>query len=868
MNAKNLKVLSTILFVILIIALGFIPSYTNAQLPNDEEMLKRYDTNGDGKLDANELRNMRQEMGNNMFRGGFDGGRPGGRGFGPMGGPGGGPMGFQQEDLVKKFDSDGDGKLNDSERKSAREYIKNQDRGPRPPIRFQRQTSQEKKFVEIEKTFSYDTKADLYDEKILRTLYFQFPNDDWFDELADFYRTNVEVPADLIVDDVTYRSVGVRFRGNTSYMMAGEKKPMNISIDYEDKNQRLYGYKTLNLLNCNTDPSLVREVLYSRICRNYIPAMKANFVKVVVNGENWGIYANVQQFNKDFVRDWFGTKDGVLWKVPANFSGIGALVWRGPDKANYKNIYELKTTNAPNAWTDLIKLCDVLNNTPKDQLESALKPIFDIDSALWFIALENVFSDSDGYISRGSDYCIYEDNKGRFHLIPYDNNETFTNEGPGPGFRRENPNSTQRSIIDDKNEMRPVITRLLSVPHLRARYIAHVRTIINEWLDWQKLEPILNEYQTLIGEEVKIDDKKQYSYEAFVSNLTQDKNSGNEFDDSPEDFGPPDGPPGNFMPPQGGFGGPPPDNFGPPGGFRGGPGRFGPGGPQAINLKTFIEQRRQFFLDQPEINKAVPTIESVSTIPSDKAFKANEPVKVKAKITGDVKVDSVLLYYVNGENMPFESVPMFDDGAHNDDKAGDRIYGAEIPPYSTGVVCYYVEARAISSSGTTVFAPEKAELGAFKYKISPSVTKGFPVVINEIVASNKKELASSQEKSEDWIELFNNSDKNIDLTGLHITDDPNDLRKWTFPAKTIISAKGYLIIWADKDKNDKIGLHANFKISKKGGEILLVDKDERGNTVLDRVKFDEQKGNSIGRLPDGVGEFKQLTMTPGKSNKL
>ena len=152
------------------------------------------------------------------------GGRPGGGGFGPE---------FQQENLVEKFDVDKDGKLNDEERKNAREYVKNQAgdrRRQMQRIETPSETPKEKTMVEIEKTFSYDTKAGLYDEKVLRTLYLQFPNDEWFSELADFYRTEVDVPANLIVDGVTYASVGIRFRGNTSYMMASEKKSFNISI--------------------------------------------------------------------------------------------------------------------------------------------------------------------------------------------------------------------------------------------------------------------------------------------------------------------------------------------------------------------------------------------------------------------------------------------------------------------------------------------------------------------------------------------------------------------------------------------------------------------------------------------------------------
>ncbi len=573
-------VLSNVLTVVVILLLN---NFAYSQPPgmfgpppfDDEEMIKQFDADGDGKLNMEELRRMRDMQGGMNDRG-FPPGPPG---FG--GDPGG--RGFEQESLVKKFDADGDGKLNDNERKSAREYIQKQFGNRQNRFRQTRRTTQPKDKVEIEKTFSYDTNADLYDEKVLRTLYLQFPNDDWYEELADFYRTDVEVPADLIVDGVTYPSVGVHFRGNTSYMMASEKKSLNISIDYSDSKQRLYGYKTLNLLNCNNDPSMIREVLYSRICRQYIPAPKANFVKLVVNGENWGIYANVQQFNTEFTQEWFGTKKGDRWKVPANMRGDGALIWNGDNPENYKGIYELKSKDDQSAWDSLIHLCKVLYETPTEQLESALSPIFDIDGALWFIAIDNVFMDSDGYISRGSDYNLYRDPQGKFHLIPFDNNETFRYEefGPGPG-RREEISSMRDPFIHENNKMRPVISRLLSVPNLRQKYIEHIRTLINDWLDWQKVEPIVKEYHALIDAEMKADNKSQYSYSAFVASLTQDYGDNNSFDNP-------------------GSGGPPGDRFE---NRRGGFGRGGPGFAPAPSIKRFIEDRREYLLRNPEINMA------------------------------------------------------------------------------------------------------------------------------------------------------------------------------------------------------------------------------------------------------------------------
>ena len=109
----------------------------------------------------------------------------------------------------------------------------------------------------------------------LRTLYLRFHHEDWSEQMNAFYRTDIEVPAELIVDGKVYPEVGVHFRGTSSYFtVRSDKKSFNIAVDYGKDGQRLYGYKTLNLLNGHVDASFLREVLYNRIARDYIPAMK------------------------------------------------------------------------------------------------------------------------------------------------------------------------------------------------------------------------------------------------------------------------------------------------------------------------------------------------------------------------------------------------------------------------------------------------------------------------------------------------------------------------------------------------------------------------------------------------------------------
>src|SRR6476660_8343225 len=113
--------------------------------------------------------------------------------------------------------------------------------------------------------------------------------------------------------------------------------------------------------------------------------------------------------------------------------GRGSLAYLGDDPAPYKRIYGIKTKDDKKSWDALIKLCCVLNETPADKLEEALSPILDIDGALRFLAVENALINDDGYWIRTSDYNIYLDAKGIFHIIPHDTNEGFSKPG-GPGM--------------------------------------------------------------------------------------------------------------------------------------------------------------------------------------------------------------------------------------------------------------------------------------------------------------------------------------------------------------------------------------------------------------------------------------------------
>ena len=287
----------------------------------------------------------------------------------------------------------------------------------------------------------------LYEPTVLRTLFLEFQDKDWEAQLADFYHTDVEVPATLIVDGKKYPNVGVHFRGLSSFMMVreGHKRSLNVSLDFVDPKQRLYGYKTLNLLNSHEDPTFLHTVLYLQIARNLHPRPQGQLRQGCHQRRELGPVCQRAAIRQDLPgASRTRAARGLRWKVKGSPGGGGGLDYIGDNVEDYKRRYEIKTDDNPSAWKALIAaLQDIERDAARTGWKRRLKPILDIDGALWFLAIDNALVNNDGYWVRASDYSIFRDEKGKFHVIPHDTNETFqSNAGfgpPGGGFGRGGP---------------------------------------------------------------------------------------------------------------------------------------------------------------------------------------------------------------------------------------------------------------------------------------------------------------------------------------------------------------------------------------------------------------------------------------------
>ncbi|HLS17623.1 MAG TPA: CotH kinase family protein [Paenalcaligenes sp.] len=144
------------------------------------------------------------------------------------------------------------------------------------------------------------------------------------------------------------------------------------------------------------------------------------------------------------------------------------------------------------------------------------------------------------------------------------------------------------------------------------------------------------------------------------------------------------------------------------------------------------------------------------------------------------------------------------------------------------------------------------------------------VVINEFMSAKQTMFADEDGEYNDWIELYNCTDQDIDLQGWYLSDRVHRLDKWVFP-KAVIPANGYLTLWASgkdrygTDTDSPQSLHTNFSIDASGEHLLLSDNE--GN-IIDSVEPIPLETNEVaGRSPDGVGPFSILNApTPDEPN--
>lgn len=216
-----------------------------------------------------------------------------------------------------------------------------------------------------------------------------------------------------------------------------------------------------------------------------------------------------------------------------------------------------------------------------------------------------------------------------------------------------------------------------------------------------------------------------------------------------------------------------------------------------------------------------------------------QAVQVSVKVTDLNGVASVKLFYNPGQTA-FTEVLM---------TASGDMYSGTIPGQDSDVtVNYYLVAENESE--------QKAYYPAGAPTSTASFTVGAPLILmNEIYSRGVIE-------DPDWVEIYNDSDVEVDISGYMIYDNGGQTGakpKLAFPEGTKIPGKGFFVIVTD------IGGDTGFGLSSGGEEIWL---ENAGGNIIDNIIFPAMDvTQSYGRNPDGSPNLELLnTITRGSAN--
>lgn len=660
-----------------------------------------------------------------------------------------------------------------------------------------------------------------YDIGTIQEIKIVFSQSNW-DYMLDTAKAGDEsylMAQTVTINGTVFDSVGVKYKGNSTYKANQTKNPWHIELDTY-KPQDYQGFKDIKLSNVAKDPSFLREVLTYEVARKYMVAPRSNYAVVYVNGSQIGLYSNSEAISKTFIKLHLSSNTETFIKCnPPAGAGPGTtdypnLVYEGTDSVDYYAGYELKSDHG---WDDLIAFTDTLKNHV-----AAIEEFLNVDQTLWMHAFNNGLVNLDSYSGGfAQNYYLYRMENGQFYPVVWDMNESFGQFSMTGSINLTNTTSKAQMthLLHSNDASWPLIQKLLSVPMYKRMYLAHLKTIITEnftsnsgvnaSLFYNRAQALYS----LIDNAVSLDPNKLTTYAQFQSNITNDVTSGG----------------------------------------GGGPGGGGPGGGSSPGLKNLMDARATYLLGLSDLSATQPTISNViANVPG--ALPASG--FITANVTNATAVyvhvrDSIDGRYIRNE--------MYDDGQHGDGAANDGVFGASIYLQSVQKQFYiYADAATIGR-----FSPERA---GFEYHTVGFQTPTTGLVINEFMASNDGTIADSNGDYHDWIELYNASNSPINLGDYALSDDLSNPTKFELP-NTVLASGDFVLFWASSSaQNDPY--HAPFKLSKSGEEVALFFDPTGAADTVDYISYSAQTTDvSFGRSYDASPNWITFTTaTPDASN--
>ena len=524
----------------------------------------------------------------------------------------------------------------------------------------------------------YDAPGGIFDVDSIRDLKLDFEAPNYHNILVNsfFNDPSYRIPATLTFKGISYDSVGVRYKGNSTFCLPNDegnpKVPYNIELNHFIPGQKLENLKKIKLANAWMDPTFAKEVTASKIYRKYLPTPEANLLRLISQGNYVGIYAHTESVDKQFLQKHFDEKDGVFFKCDpiqvfcggSNGQGNPDLKWLGADSASYYSSYNLKSDRG---WADLMGLIETLHFDFDN-----LGEVLNIDRVLWAFAVNSAILNLDTYNGYYvHNYYLYQTEDGLFQMIPWDFDNAFA--GAILGFDYFTPalvhNYDTYGGQYATNE-RPLLEKLLNDPLRKKQYNAHLKTILTETLlDTDGIRSGINQLQDVAFSSVQSDPNKLFSMTQYNENVEEDLWTG------------------------WGFGG----------------------------IMSMLDARNEYLSGLQTMVMPTPEISNMSL--NDGILTVDVTLAAQVEVMATTSV----------HNSKFEAFTMYDDGTNGDLFANDNTYTAYLPYVVSGdAVKFYIRAQ---NSSNMKLLPERAEYEFFIFDPfaeldSPATNEAFSVYPN------------------------------------------------------------------------------------------------------------------------------------------
>ena len=277
----------------------------------------------------------------------------------------------------------------------------------------------------------------------------------------------------LTINGRHLNGVGARYKGNASFnLMRGSlKRNMKIKLDWTNKDQDYKSVETLNLNAGGLDPSKLRDAFSYWLFRQAgVPAPRTTFAEVTLtipgkyNKELLGIYTVVEQVNKSYLKNRFGSKRGLLMKP----EGIASVEFHGDDWRFYMPLYRPDDEPTLAQSRRVIEFAHLVNVSNETQFRDSISSYLDIEGFLNFIAVNALIVNLDTLLAMPQNYYLHlRNDTNRFVFFPWDLDISFAGWPLGGKPDDQMKLSLSHPHSSDEHKL---IDRLFAIESVKLKY--------------------------------------------------------------------------------------------------------------------------------------------------------------------------------------------------------------------------------------------------------------------------------------------------------------------------------------------------------------------------------------------------------------